>query len=83
MTNLNVLYEDDDILIITADHGCDPTTKGTDHTREHVPVLIYGPKIQSGKNIGTRESFSDLAETILDILELPNLGVGESFEKNI
>jgi len=75
--------EEDDVLIITADHGCDPTTKGTDHTREHVPILIYGPKVHSGKNIGTRESFSDLAETILDILEVPNLGVGESFKKNI
>jgi len=75
--------EEEDVLIITADHGCDPTTKGTDHTREYVPVLIYGPKIESGKNIGTRESFSDLSETILDILEVPNLGVGESFEKNI
>lgn len=75
--------EEDDVLIITADHGCDPTTKGTDHTREHVPVLIYGPKIESGKNIGTRDSFSDLAETILDVLEVPNLGVGESFLKNI
>ena len=75
--------EEDDVLIITADHGCDPTTKGTDHTREHVPVLIYGPKVESGKNIGTRESFSDLAETILDILEVPNLGVGKSFRKKI
>jgi len=75
--------EEEDVLIITADHGCDPTTKGTDHTREHVPILIYGPKVHSGKNIGTRESFSDLAETILDILEVPNLGVGESFKKNI
>ena len=75
--------EEDDVLIITADHGCDPTTKGTDHTREYVPVLIYGQKIEAGNNIGTRESFSDLAETILDILEVPNLEVGESFEKNI
>lgn len=75
--------EDEDVLIITADHGCDPTTKGTDHTREYVPVLIYGSKVGAGKNLGTRESFSDLAETILDILEVPNLEVGESFLKNI
>lgn len=69
---------DDDILIITADHGCDPTTASTDHSREYVPVLIYGKKIKPS-NIGTRHSFADLGETILSLFELKNIGTGKSF----
>lgn len=56
-----------DILIITADHGCDPTIAGTDHTREYVPLLIYGAQVK-GLNIGVRESFSDVAATITTLL---------------
>lgn len=69
---------DNDILIITADHGCDPTTASTDHSREYVPVLIYGKKIKP-VNMGTRRSFADLGETILSLFELSNIGTGESF----
>ena len=54
------LVQDEDMLIITADHGCDPTWTGTDHTRENVPVLIYGPKIKPGC-LGFRKTFSDIA----------------------
>jgi len=54
---------EDEVLMITADHGCDPTFKGTDHTREYIPILAYGKNIKGG-NIGTRDSFSDIAETI-------------------
>ncbi|MGM0508008.1 MAG: phosphopentomutase [Fusobacteriota bacterium] len=54
---------DDEVLIITADHGCDPTFKGTDHTREYIPILAYGKNIGSG-DIGKRDSFSDISETI-------------------
>ena len=54
---------EDELLIITADHGCDPTFKGTDHTREYIPILAYGKNIKGG-NIGIRESFADIAETI-------------------
>jgi phosphopentomutase len=54
---------EDDILILTADHGCDPTWQGTDHTREHIPVLIYGPKVKPG-SLGHRETFADIGQTI-------------------
>lgn len=64
-----------EILIITADHGCDPTYKGTDHTREYVPVLVYGKNLKGGVEIGTLQSFSSIAATIEDLLlgktELP------------
>lgn len=56
----------DDILLITADHGCDPTTKGTDHTREYTPLLVYGPGLKGGVNLGTRTSFADIAATIAE-----------------
>lgn len=69
--------EGDDLLIITADHGCDPTMPGTDHTREHVPVLIYNPSL-SGKNLGTRQTFSDVAATLSEWLEVSYSGIGKS-----
>jgi len=59
-----------DLLIITADHGCDPTTPGTDHTREQVPVLMYNSKIKS-KNLGERDTFADVAATISEWLNVP------------
>lgn len=70
--------KDDDMLIITADHGCDPTWKGSDHTREHVPFLAYN-KYFTTKNIGKRETFSDLGQSIANYLELPPLKHGKSF----
>ncbi|WAM34613.1 phosphopentomutase [Caldicellulosiruptor morganii] len=75
--------KEDDILIITADHGCDPTTPSTDHSREHVPVLIYGEKIKKGHNLGTRESFSDIGQTIAEYLNVKPLRNGKSFLKEI
>lgn len=57
---------DEDILMITADHGCDPSTPSTDHSREHTPLLIYGKNIKAGANFGTKDTFSDIAATILD-----------------
>ncbi len=60
--------KDDEILIITADHGNDPTFKGTDHTREYIPILIYGKKVKKNVNIGTRKTFADIAATIEEIL---------------
>ena len=73
---------DDDILMITADHGCDPNYKGTDHTRENVPILVYGKEIKPG-NLGERESFSDVAATIADIFEVPYSLNGKSFKKDL
>lgn len=61
---------DDDLLMITADHGCDPAAPGTDHTREYVPLLIYGKKIKSGKNFGTLPTFSVIASIISEIFSL-------------
>ncbi len=60
--------DEQDILFITADHGCDPTTGSTDHSREYVPLLVYGRKIKSGVDLGTRRTFSDLAQTAAEIL---------------
>jgi len=74
---------EDDLLIITADHGCDPTTPSTDHSREHVPVLLYGHGINADVNLGTRKTFCDLASTIADIFEIENIFPGESFLKEI
>ncbi len=60
--------KEEEILILTADHGCDPTYKGTDHTREYIPVLVYGKNIKAGINLGIRESFADIAATIETLL---------------
>ena len=59
--------KDNEVLIITADHGCDPTYKGTDHTREYIPILVYGKNVKS-ENIGVRESFADIAATVEELL---------------
>jgi phosphopentomutase len=68
----------EDILFITADHGCDPTTPSTDHSREYAPVLVYGRRIKKGVNLGTRRSFSDLGQSIAGYFGL-RLKNGESF----
>jgi phosphopentomutase len=70
----------DDMLVITADHGNDPTYPGTDHTREYVPLLITGAVIKAGANIGVRASFADLAATIADILGVAAPPAGTSFK---
>lgn len=73
------LLREDDILLITADHGCDPTTKGTDHTREYIPLLVYGPRLKSGVNLHVRGTFADIAATIADRFDIPNFPAGTSF----
>ena len=75
--------KDTDILIITADHGNDPATPSTDHSREYIPILIYGNQVKENINIGIRRTFADIGETILDILNMPKLGTGVSFKKEI
>ena len=60
--------ESDDIIVITADHGCDPTFKGTDHTREYVPLLVYGKSIEPGVNLGTTKGFAHSGEIVKDFL---------------
>lgn len=74
---------DEDILIINADHGCDPTTEGTDHTREHIPVLVYGKNIKENVNLGVLDTFADIGQTIADILECEPITIGTSFYDKI
>ena len=68
----------DDILILTADHGCDPTFHGTDHTREYTPLLVCGPKVKQGVDLGIRSTFSDIAATVADCFGL-QFPTGTSF----
>ena len=63
---IKAMMGEEDILLITADHGCDPCHTGTDHTREHVPLLIWGQKVKGGVNLGVRETYADIAATVLD-----------------
>ena len=72
-----------DILMITADHGCDPGFKGTDHSRECAPFLAYGEQVKKGVNMGTRKTFSDIAATILDIFGIDSRLDGTSFKDEI
>lgn len=70
---------DDDILFITADHGCDPITPSTDHSREYIPLLVYGKNIKS-VDLGTRSSFADIGKTVADIFGVKSKTAGESFK---
>ncbi len=72
------VMKSDDLLIITADHGCDPTMPGTDHTREQVPVLIYGENF-AARNLGVRKTFADVSATILKYFDIENNLHGTSF----
>lgn len=70
--------KEDDIVVIAADHGCDPTWPGSDHTREHIPVLVFGPQL-SGKSIGARKTFADIGQSIATHLQIKPLSRGVSF----
>lgn len=72
----------DDVLIITADHGCDPCHSGTDHTREYIPVMVYGNEIKP-LNLGTRTGFCDIAATVLELLNITDSVNGKSFADEI
>ncbi|HEU0141420.1 MAG TPA: phosphopentomutase, partial [Bryobacteraceae bacterium] len=78
LPELRASCRDEDLVIFTADHGCDPTTPSTDHSREYVPVLAWGPKAAAGRALGTRETLSDIGQTVAE-----NFGVsianGSSF----
>lgn len=74
---------DDDIMIITADHGCDPLTPSTDHSREYVPMIAYGKKIRKNNNLGTRETYADIAATILEYFNVQKEVAGTSFLNEI
>ena len=70
--------KDDDVLIISADHGCDPTWPGSDHTREHIPVLVYGKQVKSG-SLGQRNTFADIGQSLASYFDLPAMDYGLSF----
>ena len=72
------LMREDDVLVLCADHGCDPTWEGSDHTREHIPVLVYGRKVKPG-SLGRRETFADIGQSIVSHLGLPPMDYGTSF----
>ena len=69
----------DEMIWVTADHGNDPTTPGTDHTREYTPLLIAGPGVRAGADLGTRSSFADLGATIADVFSVTMPRAGRSF----
>ena len=70
---------EEDVLVLTADHGNDPTTPSTDHSREHVPLLVTGPRVKSGVNLGTRRTFADLGQTVAENFGLGAMKHGKSF----
>ena len=77
------LLRPDDLLMITADHGCDPSTPSTDHSREYVPLLIWGANVQKGVDLGTAQGFDHIAATVAEYLEIPYSTQGESFLQKV
>ena len=75
------MLEEDDVLIISADHGCDPTWAGSDHTREHIPVLVYGKNVKPG-SLGRRSSFADVGQSLSSYFDLPAMDYGSNFLSN-
>lgn len=73
----------EDLLIITADHGCDPTTESTDHSREYVPLLVYSPLMKHGVNLGVRSTYADIAATIAETFRVGPTKHGTSFLKEL
>jgi phosphopentomutase len=74
---------EEDMFIITADHGCDPTTPSTDHSREYVPLLVYGRALKKGVDLGTRQSFADLGQTLAEVFGVGPLARGSSFLSSV
>ncbi len=74
---------EDDVVLFTADHGCDPTTPSTDHSREYIPILVWGSRVKPGTGIGTRSTFSDIAATAAEYLGLKGWTAGTSFWQEI
>jgi phosphopentomutase len=78
LPEIEAAMRDDDVMMITADHGNDPTFRGSDHTREYAPLLVYGHKSRAGVDLGTRESLADIGQTIAANFRL-RLSAGDSF----
>ena len=75
--------KDDDILIITADHGNDPSTPSTDHSREYIPILVYGKNLKANVDLGTRKTYADIGQTLTEFHGIPKMENGESFMNEI
>src|SRR5205814_3361357 len=83
LTALLPQLRDDDLLIVTADHGNDPTTPSTDHAREYVPLLVTGARVRAGVDLGTRATFADLGQTVAEVFGVGRLAHGTSFLKEL
>jgi len=75
--------KDGDVLMITADHGCDPTTESTDHSREYIPLIVYGKSIKGNNNLGVLDTYASIGKTILDMFKIENDIAGKSVLGNI
>ncbi|HWQ56948.1 MAG TPA: phosphopentomutase [Bryobacteraceae bacterium] len=82
LPQLHGAMRDDDVAILTADHGCDPTTVSTDHSREYVPLLVFGPRVRRGADLGVRASLADIGQTVADNFG-ERIGKGTSFLRQI
>ena len=83
MPELMAAMKPTDLLIVMADHGNDPGYKGSDHTREYIPILVYGDEVKAGVDIGTRKTFADIAATVSDVLGIQATPYGTSFKAEI
>jgi phosphopentomutase len=72
-----------DLLVVTADHGNDPTTPSTDHSREYVPLVVTGSRVRAGTDLGTRSTFADLGQTLAELFDVGRLAHGTSFLREI
>ena len=79
LPQIQALMGDEDMLVLTADHGCDPCHTGTDHTREHTPLLVWGRGLRPGVNLGTRQTYADISATVLDFFGMDKKLKGTSF----
>lgn len=78
LPEIQAILEPNDVLILTADHGCDPTWPGSDHTREHIPVLVSGPKVPAG-SLGRRDTFADIGQSLAEYFGTSDMDYGKSF----
>jgi len=83
LARLLPLLRESDLLVVTADHGNDPTTPSTDHAREYVPLLVTGARVRSGVDLGTRQTFADLGQTLAEVFDVGPLSHGTSFLNEI
>ena len=79
LARLLPMLKDSDLLVVTADHGNDPTTASTDHAREYVPLLVTGARVRAGVDLGTRKTFADLGQTLAEMFDVGQLPHGTSF----